>query len=162
MNFNLIFLALTSFTFSAPVTDELRLISFQEGQEQWMTETELYKVLAENSGKHFHFVDKTSGIWDTLQNDNDEGDSLISPYPFKVYYPSLVQSIKGKVSSKYVESFLTNFSSFYNRGYQSSYGLQSAQYLYDEIITLKNSIKRDDVVLTVTKFNHALSSPDWL
>jgi leucyl aminopeptidase len=144
-----------SCVYSVPVEPHY-LISLGPEKAEWMTQSqlfELYKSVPE--GEHLHFVDMTEGYWDELGNVDSSSDSLTSPFPSKVQQTTLVQDLKTKIETDYIVPFLKGFTSFNNRYYTTDSGGQSALYLYDELLAIKNSVTRDDVVLTVSKFEHS-------
>jgi leucyl aminopeptidase len=141
---------LASVAVAAP-TENKRLISLKEGEAKWMTEGELLALF--KTTKHLHFVDVTDGAWDTLAN--HVSDSFAEPvFPTAATKQAIVRPMLAKIDRDYIRSFLTKFTSFRNRYYQSSFGVQSAQYLYDELVGIQRNMTRTDLKLTVTKVAH--------
>jgi leucyl aminopeptidase len=151
--------ALISSVSCAP-TEQKLLISFAPGKQQWMTESQLFRLMKNvPEGEHLHFVDNTEGYWNKLE---DYGktvatDELASPFPTRVAQSALVNSMKPNFNSTYILDFLKEFTSFNTRYYTSTTGVQSAQFIYDQIMIVKNAISRNDVKLTVSKFSHSFS-----
>jgi hypothetical protein len=58
------------------------------------------------------------------------------------------------VSIPEMTQFLTEFSSFKNRYYQSTYGAESAQWLYNQIESLAKSADASKVKVSLKKFEH--------
>jgi leucyl aminopeptidase len=116
-----------------------------------MTESELFSLY--KTTRHLHFVDQTDGSWEYLTNNKQE--SLIAPvFPTVATKQAIVKPMLNDIDKAYITSFLTKFTSFKNRYYQSSFGVESAQFLYDELVKIQQSITRKDVKLTVSKFAH--------
>jgi leucyl aminopeptidase len=134
---------------SVPV-EERSLISFSETDQRWMTETEILTMFQQEP--HKKFIDLTD------HQDIIPHESLSTPiYPDTAKQNILVKSLFSAIDLNYIQSFLNEFTSFKNRYYKSSYGLQSAEYLYNELEKIRLANNRKDVRVQVSKFEHKFS-----
>ncbi|KAI8849443.1 hypothetical protein BC829DRAFT_391768 [Chytridium lagenaria] len=121
-----------------------RLISTAEGDARWMTEDEILNLIRTQT----KFMDVTDG--------DLSASSLVPPLRFKPpttpTQQDIVKPLFANVSTTHLESWLTKFTSFKNRYYQSSSGGESAQWLFDQVSEL--GAKADKVKVTVKKFDH--------
>lgn len=138
-------------TIVAIPTEESRLISLSPGQSKWMTTTEIYELY--KTSNHLHFVDMTEGNWDYL--DNNKYASLVAPaFPQNCTQQQIVLPLIANIDRSYILDFLGRFTSFKNRYYKSTYGAQSSQMLYDELLSISKTMGRTDIKLSVSKFAH--------
>jgi leucyl aminopeptidase len=117
-----------------------------------MDESQVFDLISQR----IHFVDVTDGHWDTIENSIP---AHFAPpiYPTTIGRQSLVSSLISKINKDEYKAFIDQLSSFNNRYYKSATGVQSAQFIYDQLVALATNSKRTDVKLQVEKFNH----PSW-
>jgi leucyl aminopeptidase len=128
-------------TIVAIPTEESRLLSLSPGQSKLIT------------SNHLHFVDMTEGNWDYL--DNNKYASLVAPaFPQNCTQQQIVLPLIANIDRSYILDFLGRFTSFKNRYYKSTYGAQSSQMLYDELLSISQAMGRTDIKLSVSKFAH--------
>lgn len=148
---NLLSTILIASTLAVP-SPERRLISLREGHKEWMTESQLLEIYA----KKQHFIDMTDGTWDLLDLAASQRSDFAAPsYPVAPLKQSMVKSMIATVDPDYFKSFLDKFSAFNNRYYRSSTGVQSAQFLFDELVSIQSKMERKDLALNITKFEHS-------
>lgn len=84
-----------------------------------------------------------------------EGEMSIQAYPTAMTQTTAVRSLIAKYSIANVRSKLTTFSGFFNRYYRSTYGVQSAQWLFDQVQATITASGAKGV--TVRKVTHTFS-----
>ncbi|KAI8813649.1 hypothetical protein BJ742DRAFT_672451 [Cladochytrium replicatum] len=99
-----------------------------------------------------HFMDVTDGDLDNL--DSFAPVPLMSP-PAGVTHQVLVEPILSNVSESSMESFLTEFSSFRTRYYQSQSGKESGDWLFAQVKALLNRYPSDRYKTSVRQFKHS-------
>ncbi|KAL5037377.1 hypothetical protein RTP6_004818 [Batrachochytrium dendrobatidis] len=127
-----------------------RLISTSEGHSEWMTREQIGKLYLD----HTHFKDVTDGGVSYLK-----GSSLLAAAP-KVFPKETVEQEKVKpmidaISQSSMKEFLTKFSSFHTRYYESESGAESSKWLLGQVEAIANSSKRDNILTTVKAFEHS-------
>jgi leucyl aminopeptidase len=128
------------------------LISLQEGHQEWMTEAQVFKLLREKK----HFIDVTGGHWDSIASFSS--NSFAEPtFPTNMTRQATVNNINSKIDKMWVKAFVDGMAAFNNRYYTSDTGVQSAQFVYDQLVKIANETRRTDVRVTVEKFVH----PTW-
>ncbi|KAJ3274589.1 Leucine aminopeptidase 1 [Terramyces sp. JEL0728] len=120
-----------------------RLISTAPGKQEWMTEQQIFKLYRSKT----KFIDLTDGEY-TLFNQKKRNPV----YPTKTNEAQSVNDLIKQVSTDRMETFLSSFSGFHTRYYNSKSGKESSQWLYDQLSDISG---RSDVTLTVTKFEHS-------
>ena len=75
-------------------------------------------------------------------------------YPAKPAYNSTVKSMAKKLEKKNMRKHLETFTAFHTRYYKSDYGIQSAQWLYDQVNDTITASGADKYGATVEKFAH--------
>ena len=150
----LLSLCLLTFGVASYPVEEVRTYAISETERVQMTEAEALLRSAEDPD--FNFIDVTDGSWDELERNAPA--SFASPiYPTVMANSIQVNSMILSIDRAYVQKFLEGFTSFKNRYYRSSFGAQSAEYLYQELENIKASSDRTDVKVTITKFAHSWS-----
>ncbi len=151
MKFYQIMSMLLATCLAAP-TPESRLISLADGHQEWMTESQLLELIRDRA----HFIDITDGEWALFE---EQGAASFAPpaYPTAIAHETTVREMITKVDKNYLKTFLDKFSSFNNRYFQSETGVQSAQFLFDELTAIKSQLARSDVVLEIKKMEHTFS-----
>ncbi|KAF5657142.1 leucyl aminopeptidase [Fusarium heterosporum] len=117
--------------------DDVRTVTLEE---KWALKAE-----------HKHFIDIT---------DLDEpGFSLqfLASFPAAVAQTTAVKALLPKLSQSNLRSTLTTFSNFYNRYYTSSYGQESAEWLYGQVQAIITASGAKNV--KVEKFTHSWRQP---
>ncbi|KAI8805698.1 putative leucine aminopeptidase 1 [Cladochytrium replicatum] len=134
----------------------LHLIQLAGNQKVWMTEDQ---ILTELIQKHVRFFDLTDQpldvVADNLRVVNSADQTFAATaIPTTLTQKTLVNSLIPKISKANLNSTLTTLSNFYNRYYTSTYGVQSAQWLFDQASTIANSTAGKTVKASVKKFTH--------
>ncbi|KAJ3315252.1 Leucine aminopeptidase 1 [Boothiomyces sp. JEL0838] len=93
------------------------------------------------------FIDLTDGDYSSFTQKKRN-----PVYPTKTSETQTVNDFIKKVSTDRMETFLTTFSGFHTRYYNSKSGKESSQWLFDQLSGISG---RSDVKLTVTKFEHS-------
>ena len=81
-------------------------------------------------------------------------DRSVVRYPSTPAHNKTVKSLASNLSKKNMRSHLETFTSFHTRYYKSSYGVQSAQWLYEQVNHTLNAANASDHGATVEKFSH--------
>jgi len=155
-----LFLILIFFTFSClwgnsfaeldsppTTTKPYRLIALSEEESFWIPE----KVIDYLSGTGLNFIDIT---------DHQDVDPKLAPksllaIPSEPTHQSVVQPLLNQISPQNFESNLRTLTSFNNRYYTSSTGLDSANWIFDQV----SAIAANRSYITVTKFTHSWLQP---
>ncbi|KAJ3409585.1 Leucine aminopeptidase 1 [Chytridiales sp. JEL 0842] len=126
-----------------------RLISTAEGQAEWMDEAGILGLI--RMGKKF--IDVTDLDLERVQA--LDAPKSYAP-PTKVAHKSIVEPMLKNVSIPHMTEFLTEFSSFKTRYYQSASGKESAQWLFDQVSKLADAANSEGKVkVSLEKFEHA-------
>ena len=137
---------------AAKPVEDLRTYAISETERVQMTEAEA--LLRSMEDPDFNFVDVTDGGWDELELGAQS--SLVSPvYPTIMTMSTQVSNMIASVDRTYVQSFLEGFTSFRNRYYRSTFGVQSAEFLYQELESIRTSSSRSDIKVSISKFVHS-------
>ncbi|KAJ3066095.1 Leucine aminopeptidase 1 [Podochytrium sp. JEL0797] len=124
-----------------------RLISLSEGEAAWHSQADILRLYQTQT----KFIDITDGDWERV------AASLQSPkrfaLPSNVAHQSTVAPLADAVSTKRMVQWLTKFTSFKTRYYQSPTGKESAEWLHDQLVSLAKAAD-PSVAITVTKFHH--------
>ncbi|KAJ3110257.1 Leucine aminopeptidase 1 [Phlyctochytrium bullatum] len=123
-----------------------RLISVAEGHAEWMSEEEILGLIRKNR----KFMDITDG-------DLEHVSTLKAPARYKPptspTQQDIVKPLTANISVANLESWLTKFTSFRTRYYQSTTGKQSAEWLYGQVEDVAKGAA-DGLKITVKKFEH--------
>ncbi|KAJ1961267.1 hypothetical protein GGI12_003340 [Dipsacomyces acuminosporus] len=134
----LVLLTLALAACSKDLYDSKRLIQTSPTSKQWLTKAEIDGLIA----KRVHFRDITD-IQDVKPVSN-----LVAPsFPTTLTHQTQVNSVLPKVTVDLPKSVLTNFTQFYNRYYNSNYGKQSSDWLF-------NVVKQTAPGASVSQFTH--------
>ncbi|KAJ1956023.1 hypothetical protein GGI12_005418, partial [Dipsacomyces acuminosporus] len=110
--------------FGKDLYDSKRLIQTSPTVKQWMTKTEIDALIAKR--KHFRDITDIQGI-------KRNANLVATSFPTTLTHQTQVNSVLPKVSATLPKSVLTNFTSFYNRYYNSNYGKQSSDWLFNVV-----------------------------
>jgi leucyl aminopeptidase len=158
--FSLCFTVLPLLVRGTPVSEEnsrigreaKHLLSFAPGEERWVTESELLKLYKE--GKADNFIDLTNGDFKELENYSAQNSFMAPIYPASASQAPLVTSMFSNIDKTSMKTFLDKFSSYQNRYYKSTFGVQAAQFLFDELSKIRTTYARSNIQVEVSKFNH--------
>ncbi|EGF79493.1 hypothetical protein BATDEDRAFT_33390 [Batrachochytrium dendrobatidis JAM81] len=127
-----------------------RLISFSEGQSQWMNEEQIFGLYRSNT----KFIDITDGDMDSITF-FQASTTTKKDYPSLLSQQSKVTPIIDAISQDGMKQFLTSFSGFKTRYFRSSSGIESSKWLQTQVQDLADSHGRNDVSLSVKQFKHS-------
>ncbi|KIL90263.1 hypothetical protein FAVG1_05993 [Fusarium avenaceum] len=129
------------------VEPELFKIELGPGDVRTVTEEEKWALKAE----HKHFIDVT--------NLDEPGFKLqfLASFPGAVAQSTAVKALIPKLSQTNLRSTLTTFSNFQNRYYTSTYGQQSAEWLFGQVQSIITASGAKNV--KVQKFTHSFRQP---
>ena len=125
---------------------DLRLIELSPDQRQWMSESEIDQLIQNDVS----FMDITD--FQDLGVDSVSLLSDVPDLPRGPRMPNKVVPILKNLDTTRMREFLTKFSSFHNRYYDSKYGKESAQFLFE---TVQQVAQASPLNVTVTKFEHS-------
>ncbi|KAJ3313132.1 Leucine aminopeptidase 1 [Blyttiomyces sp. JEL0837] len=129
------------------VDEGFRLISISQYESRWMTEGDILDLIRTEQ----KFMDITDQDLESLS-------SLVAPKkydpPAKPAFQKYVEKYSANISQASLKSWLTEFTSFKTRYYQSTYGAESAQWLYDQAVDIAKLADDSSVKVTVKKFEH--------
>ncbi|KAK2043949.1 peptidase family M28 [Colletotrichum somersetense] len=165
LNAALAILAASQVALAAPATDEvqvnpgLRLIKTSEADPAiWVTEEQ----------KIENYVNKDIGFIDITDITDAEVLSVLSTppetvlearqsvtYPTRLSHIDEANSLIAEVSTTRPQLWLKKLTDFYNRYYRSTYGTQSATWLFDQV----KSVAAANSAITVSQFTHSFNQP---
>ncbi|KAK1965014.1 peptidase family M28 [Colletotrichum eremochloae] len=165
LNAVLAILAASQAVLAAPATDEmqvnpgLRLIKTSEADPgTWVTEEQ----------KIENYVNKNIGFVDITDITDAEVLAVLSTppeaalearqsvtYPTRVSHTAEANSLIAQVSNTQPQSWLKTLTDFYNRYYRSTYGTQSATWLFNQV----KSVAAANPAITVSQFTHSFNQP---
>ncbi|KAK2060035.1 peptidase family M28 [Colletotrichum caudatum] len=165
LNAALAILAASQVALAAPATDEvqvnpgLRLIKTSEADPgTWVTEEQ----------KIENYVNKDIGFIDITDITDAEVLSVLSTppeavlearqsvtYPTRLSHTDEANSLIAKVTTTQPQSWLKTLTDFYNRYYRSTYGTQSATWLFNQV----KSVAAANSAITVSQFTHSFNQP---
>ncbi|KAJ3167806.1 hypothetical protein HK101_011704 [Irineochytrium annulatum] len=123
-----------------------RLISTSESEAHWMSEDEILGLIRQQ----IHFMDITD-------QDIESVASLAPPKTFtppkEISHQDIVDPLASNVSVAHLTSWLTEFTSFKTRYYQSASGAESAQWIYDQAREVAEDADKK-VKVSISKFEH--------
>ncbi|KAJ3060851.1 Leucine aminopeptidase 1, partial [Rhizoclosmatium hyalinum] len=122
-----------------------RLIATSPTEATWMTEEEILGLRRKEIG----FMDITA---QDLESVEAFGLPIRFAPPAKVSYKDVVTKLFDEISIPRMQAFLTTFSGFRTRYYQSLSGEQSADWLYTQLTEITS--KNPAVKTSVSKFLH--------
>ena len=126
--------------------DYLRLIELSPDQHQWMSESEIDQLIQNDVS----FMDITD--FQDLGVDSVSLVSDVPDLPRGPRMPSQVFPILKLLNKDRMRTFLEQFTAFKNRYYNSKYGLESAEFLFN---TVSEIAKESALKITVSKFEHS-------
>ncbi|OBR15146.1 Peptide hydrolase [Colletotrichum higginsianum IMI 349063] len=165
LNAALAILAASRVALAAPAADEvkvnpaLRLIKTSEADAGvWVTEEQ----------KIENYVNKHIGFFDITDITDEEVLAVLSTppeaalearqavtYPTTLSHVSEANTLIARVSNTQPQSWLKTLTDFYNRYYLSTYGTQSATWLFNQV----KSVAAVNSAITVTQFTHSWNQP---
>lgn len=125
-----------------------REMGTQEGQYRSLF---LCPVLTlQQSGKNFMDITATGHTYPYIELSERSGVE----YPSKPAYNTTVKKLAKELSKKQMRKHLETFTAFHTRYYKSSYGVESANWLYDQVKAEIEQAGADKYGATVQKFDH--------
>ncbi|KAI9208267.1 uncharacterized protein BJ171DRAFT_490842 [Polychytrium aggregatum] len=124
-----------------------RLIALSDSERVWMDETQIFDLI--RAGRTF--MDVTDGDLEGVSN-LKKPEKI--PVPKEVKYPYVVNPLSQNISQSIMENFLTEFSSFKTRYFQTQHGKDASEWLHTQITDVASSAS-EDVKVTVSKFKHS-------
>ncbi|KAI9370637.1 hypothetical protein BJX61DRAFT_535463 [Aspergillus egyptiacus] len=132
---------------------EKYLIELAPYQSRWVTEEEKWALKLDG----VNFIDiteeKNFGLYPTL----DAG--VYINYPQKMVHNETVAGLIKTLSKDNMQKDLQKFTSFYTRYYKSDTGIESANWLYDQVQKVITDSSADKYGATVQKFEHSWGQP---
>ncbi|KAJ3239240.1 Leucine aminopeptidase 1 [Chytriomyces hyalinus] len=125
-----------------------RLISTSQDNAAWMSEEQILGLRRKEIG----FMDVTDQDLEKLQT--FALPKRFAP-PAKVSHKSIVTPLLANISIPHMTEFLSHFSTFKTRYYQTATGAQSVEWLYQQIAAIQ-PVNGDKVAVKLSKFYH-----DW-
>ncbi|KAI9340009.1 hypothetical protein BDR26DRAFT_373217 [Obelidium mucronatum] len=126
-----------------------RLISTAPGKQEWMSELDILNLYQTNT----RFIDRTD-------HDVESYSTLTPPKkyapPKKPSHQDLVEPLFSNISIPLMTEWLTTFTSFKTRYYQSPSGKEAVEWLYSAASTVAKKASPNTAV-TITKFTHQWS-----
>ncbi|KAJ3286121.1 Leucine aminopeptidase 1 [Rhizoclosmatium sp. JEL0117] len=129
-----------------------RLISTSPSNKEWMNERDILALYQSET----RFIDLTDGDLDRIA-------ALAPPrrhaIPEKPVHKALVDPLLELVDQDNLEKWLTKFTSFKTRYYQSPSGKESAEWLFTQLNALAKQADASKLKVSVRKFEHDWSQP---
>ncbi|KAA8915219.1 hypothetical protein TRICI_002576 [Trichomonascus ciferrii] len=104
---------------------ELRLLEFSETERAYYTEED--KLRLKREGKNFIDVTDFVGHYPDVQTKSNV------EFPVKVSHEKAVKDLAKNITQSNMRNWLDHFSSFHTRYYKSDTGLESSQWLHDQV-----------------------------
>ncbi|KAJ3019256.1 UNVERIFIED_CONTAM: hypothetical protein HDU68_010744 [Siphonaria sp. JEL0065] len=139
--------------FSSLSVDQLKEQGFRlietkhDGNAQWMHQGDILKLYQTET----RFTDLTDGDLERVAN---LPPPKRFPIPAKPVHQNVVNPILGNVSIPHLTEWLTKFTSFKTRYYQSPSGKESAEWLFSQASTLAKKADKSKVKISLSKFEH--------
>ncbi|VUC36497.1 unnamed protein product [Clonostachys rosea] len=108
--------------------EPLYTLEFSDGTRRQVTDDERWEI----KQAHIRFIDVTETP-NTALFSRPAGISAVAAFPSTLTQGETVTSLINEYNTENVKSTLTHFSSYYNRYYQATTGVESAQWLYDQV-----------------------------
>ncbi|KAL8923848.1 MAG: hypothetical protein Q9172_002936 [Xanthocarpia lactea] len=145
--------------FQARVKAGLRLIKTSPtDQGAWVTDEE---KINNYTGKCAHFVDITDiKDQDVLRAYSDQADNTRVAAAARITYPAVshqseANGLIAQLNTSGPQTWLKTLTDFYNRYYRSTYGTQSATWLFNTVKSISAANSR----ITVSQFSHSYAQP---
>ena len=150
-----------------PASPERYLIEINPGETQWVTEDVKWDlkrvrsstpqsisslVNALQNGVNFMDITATHDIYPALTHARESTRSV--KYPSTTAFNSTVKSLAKDLSKKNMRTHLETFTAFHTRYYKSSYGIQSAGWLFQQVNNTIAASGADKHGAFVRKFAH--------
>ncbi|KAI9292584.1 Zn-dependent exopeptidase, partial [Neoconidiobolus thromboides FSU 785] len=129
--------------------NNLRLIKLNEKEDgKWLNEAQIFDLIKNN----INFFDITEHPHPILYTPNQRSSKFY--FPTKTQHNVLLNNTFGLINQQFMQTFLSNYSSFHNRYYKSNHGLDASVYLKQHISLLPNNNN-----LVLNHFNHSWLQP---
>ncbi|KAL3460525.1 hypothetical protein BJX64DRAFT_262905 [Aspergillus heterothallicus] len=132
---------------------EKYLIELAPYETRWVTEEEKWALKLDG----VNFIDITEeqnlGVSPAL-----DGGAYVT-YPQQMGYVQKVKDLLPSLSKDNMKKDLEKFTSFHTRYYKSDYGIEAANWLYDQVQKVVTDSKAHEWGATVTKFDHPWGQP---
>ncbi|KAI9800882.1 MAG: Leucine aminopeptidase 1 [Sarcosagium campestre] len=138
-------------------TPELYLIELEPGQTRWVTEDEKWQI--RRNGLNFMDITHTA---DLGFSSSALAVKTKIQYPKKPIFKDDLKPLLKKLSKTNMRKNLEKFTSFHTRYYKSSYGVQSAEWLYEQIESILSESGADRHGASVSKFKHPWGQPSLI
>ncbi|EEP80375.1 hypothetical protein UREG_05217 [Uncinocarpus reesii 1704] len=126
------------------------LIETAPGQTRWVTEAEKWKLKEQD----VNFFDITDSPEDDF---TVAAEQIVAQFPSQLRYAAEVKPLFSKLSAATMRRDLEKFSSFHNRYYRAQTGVQSAEWLFDQVSDI---VRRSGARgATVQKIKHSFIQP---
>jgi leucyl aminopeptidase len=152
------------------VAPERYLIEINPGETQWVTEDDKWALRRVSlpsvllltyrggwvdegqSGINFMDITATQDTYPAVTE--AQAKTRLVKYPSKTAFNSSVRSLAKNLSKENMQTHLETFTSFYTRYYKSSYGIQSAEWLLEQVNSTIAASGADKYGASVRKFAH--------
>jgi len=130
-----------------------RLIKTSETKPaKWLTQEQIYSLIEKKVG----FIDVTGRAFPQLENTNKAQRKAL---PTTLRFGPVVTEAIQKIDVQRIESFITAFSEYHNRHYQSATGEEAVNWLISQINESIESSNYDAASVTVQPFSHTWRQP---
>ncbi|KAI9892188.1 MAG: Leucine aminopeptidase 1 [Vezdaea aestivalis] len=134
------------------------LVELSPGETQWVTEDEKWAL--RRAGRNFIDITNTPEL-SYSASINSSPRTAVS-YPEKLTHQARVSPLLKDLSKDRMHENLQRFSSFYTRYYKSSYGVESAAWLRDQINQTIVAAGADKHGVRVEEFPHSWGQPSLI
>ncbi|KAI9340008.1 hypothetical protein BDR26DRAFT_861954 [Obelidium mucronatum] len=118
-----------------------------EGNSRWMHQGDILKLYQTET----RFTDLTDGDLDRVAH---LPPPKRFPIPAKLLHQAVVNPLLANVSVPHLTEWLTKFTSFKTRYYQSPSGKESAEWLFTQASVIAKKADKSKVKVTIEKFEH--------
>ncbi|PLB40539.1 carbohydrate phosphatase [Aspergillus candidus] len=129
--------------------EEKYLIELAPYRTRWVTEEEKWALKLDSVNFIDITAERNTGVYSSL-----DAAPTVS-YPPKMEHSEQVSALSQRLSKDNMKSNLEKFTSFYTRYYKSQTGVESAQWLFDQIHQVLADSGATDHGATVNKFAHS-------
>jgi len=124
------------------------LIELSPGNTRWITEDEKWEL--KRNGQNFMDITATNHTYPAFSS----AEIATIKYPSKPAFNASVKSLAKDLSKKRMRKHLETFSAFHTRYYKSSYGVESATWLFGKVNETISQSRADEFGAYVRKFEH--------
>ncbi|WEW58955.1 Leucine aminopeptidase 1 [Emydomyces testavorans] len=137
------------------------LIETARGETRWVTENEKFELKSSDAWTDGHpALKKHIDFFDITQEPDPETiEQVVVQFPSQLKYVQEAKALASKLSKDTMRKDLEKFSSFHNRFYNSPNGLQSANWLFDQVTAVLRNSGAMQHGATVNKFMHSFQQP---